>query len=96
MYMTTDDKAEIIEMITSTLNTVVPEVVTKVVNGKIDRLKQMVEDEFLAAQKRMALHEEKMAPAIETIQTLQSGRKAVLWIAAPVAAIGSIMALFKL
>lgn len=88
MYMTAEDKADLIEAVTQTI--------TVVVNGKIDRLKESVESEFLLVRRHMIEQDEAMAPAIEAMQTLQSGRKFILWGAAPIAAIGSLIALFKL
>lgn len=62
-----------------------------VVNGKIDRLTDAVGK----IHERLDEQDVNMAPAIETIDTIKSGRKFLLWIAPVLAAIGVIVTFFK-
>ncbi len=77
----------------------VQESIKATVNGKVDRLTIVVEGLSLnVAGIHTRLHEQdiRIAPAIETIDTFNSGRKFVIWIAAPVAAIGSLVGLARM
>jgi hypothetical protein len=63
----------------------------KTVNGKIDGLTAQVADLSV----RFDSHKEEMDPIIEGWKTVRSGRSFIIWIGAPLAVIGGIMALFK-
>lgn len=59
----------------------IKELIVSVVNGKIDRL-----------DAKLQTHLDEMEPIAEGWRTVQAGRKFVIWIAAPLAAIGSVIA----
>lgn len=82
--MTESDKQEILDAVTATIKLVV--------NGKIDKLTVAVD----GIHERLDAQDIAMAPAIETIETIQSGRKFILWSVAPIAAIGSLIAMIKM
>ena len=77
--MTEKDKQDIIDAVIETI--------TKVVNGKIDRLAVSV----AGVHTRLDEQDIILEPAIETIATLRSGRKFLLWVLPIVAALGSLI-----
>ena len=60
------------------------EIIQTTVNGKIDRLS----DKF-------DVHAKEMAPIRQGWETVQNGRRFIIWIAAPLAAIGALISFFK-
>ena len=93
-----EDIKEIAETLKAELVPAVTEQIKATVNGKIEKL--TVKVDALAAissemQDQLAQQDINMAPAIETIQTLQSGRKFILWAVPVFAAVGAIIALVK-
>jgi uncharacterized phage infection (PIP) family protein YhgE len=69
----------------------VTETVRTVVNGKIDHLVVEVK----SIQHRLDAQDIAIAPALETINTLQSGRKFILWAIPVFAFVGGLIAFLK-
>lgn len=78
--MTPEDLDKIIEANTLTIKSVV--------NGKIDALME----DFCKLRDEFNEHKKQMEPVIEGLATVQGGRKFILWIATPLAALGTIWA----
>jgi hypothetical protein len=82
------------QVLDSIKNEVIPAVeasIQKTVNGKIDRLTVKVDN----LHSRLDEQDVSMAPAIETLQTIKSGRNFIVWAAPLVAAVGAMIAFFK-
>lgn len=89
--MNEQELKKIIEEIVSTIRPVIREEIKVTVNGKIDRLTGTVQElrEHLEAQ------DIAMAPAIETLSTIKSGRNFVVWAAPAIAAVGAFIAYLR-
>lgn len=61
----------------------------------IDETLQLLVNEIESLKRRFDDHEVQMAPVIEGWKTVQAGRSFIVWIGAPLAVIGGILALFK-
>ena len=61
------------------------------VNGKIDRLNEKF-DKHIAEHDKLA---EKIDPLVDAVRWINSSRKFIIWIGAPVAVIGSTIATLK-
>ena len=72
MALSTEDRKEIVDIITLT------------VNGKIDRL-----------DRKFTEHQDEMAPIVEGWKTVKNGRNFIVWIGAPLAVMGAMLAFFK-
>jgi hypothetical protein len=70
---------------------VIVDTIKATVNGKIDILTK----EIIEIKVHLKEQDEAMAPAIETIETLNNGRKFILWICTPVVAVGGMMAVIN-
>jgi hypothetical protein len=74
------------------LNLSIADVVRTTVNGKIDKLTCSVETKFEAIHHRLDSQDLAIAPALETIQTFQSGRKFMVWMLPVFAFVGACFA----
>lgn len=61
------------------LKVVISQSIKEAVNGKIDKLTIDLNKGIEELHNRLDEQDQKIAPAIETIQTFQTGRKFVLW-----------------
>ncbi len=92
-------KKEIAEEVTrQVLSSIKQEVIPAVeqsikvtVNGKIDRLTVAVAD----IHKRLDEQDIQMAPVIETMATMRSGRKFLIWVMPVLAAVGASLTFIK-
>lgn len=76
----------------STIKETVETTIKTTVNGKIDRLTVDFNRGIEELHNRLDEQDQKIAPAIETIQTLQSGRKFILWAIPVFAFVGGLIA----
>ena len=82
---------QVLESIRTEVIPAVENSIQTTVNGKIDRLTIKID----SLHSRLDEQDVAIAPAIETIETIKSGRKFIMWIAPILAAIGSAIAFLK-
>ena len=82
--MNTSDKKEIVDALILELKPMLKETVEKTVNGKIDKLHKKFDDHMLVVE-----------PMVEGWNTVQNGRRAILWVTSLVAAIGGAIIVTK-
>ena len=78
-------------MIVGIISPVIRDEIKTTVNGKIDKLRVRVEE----LHKKLKKQDETIAPAIETLSTIRSGRNFIVWAAPAVAAIGAVLVWIK-